>query len=161
MAVKGSIKKSREQLKQGSKKNISFSSTFINFPSNMSYTPTLGSKGVHTIFSPWGPKMSNNNNYQTRPARLVNPELGWLGGQTESVSFKIWSYNWPKINRLTQLGTRVTRQNSFFFPNVFFLLPRDLFFFFILFSWLLTLLTIHYINTRRMFYFFNVRFETF
>jgi hypothetical protein len=105
--------------------------------------------------------MSNNNNYQTRPARLVNPELGWLGGQTESVSFKIWSYNWPKINRLTQLGTRVTRQNSFFFPNVFFLLPRDLFFFFILFSWLLTLLKIHYINTRRMFYFFNVRFETF
>jgi len=26
----------------------------------MSYTPALGSKGVHTIFSTWGPKMSNN-----------------------------------------------------------------------------------------------------
>jgi len=26
----------------------------------MSYTPALGSKGVHTIFSMWGPKMSNN-----------------------------------------------------------------------------------------------------
>ena len=27
----------------------------------MSYTPALGSKGVHTFFNKWGPKMSNNN----------------------------------------------------------------------------------------------------
>jgi len=42
------------------RKNISFSSAFVNFPSNMSYTPALGSKGVNTIFSTWGQKMSNN-----------------------------------------------------------------------------------------------------
>jgi len=26
----------------------------------MSYTPALGSKGVHAIFSTWGLKMNNN-----------------------------------------------------------------------------------------------------
>jgi hypothetical protein len=58
---KGEGKKSRKQLKQGSKKNISFSPAFVNFPLNMSYTPALGSKKVHTIFTMWGPKMSNNS----------------------------------------------------------------------------------------------------
>jgi len=43
------------------RKNISFSSVFVNFSSNMSYTPALGSNGVHTIFSMWGQKMSNNS----------------------------------------------------------------------------------------------------
>jgi hypothetical protein len=33
------------------KKNISFFSAFVNFPANMSYTPTLGSKQVYTISS--------------------------------------------------------------------------------------------------------------
>jgi len=56
--AEGGDKKSRKQLKQGLK-NISFSPAFVNFPSNMSYTPALGSKGVYTIFSMWGPKMSN------------------------------------------------------------------------------------------------------
>jgi hypothetical protein len=28
------------------------------------------------------------------------------------------------------------------------------------FSWLLTLFKVHYINTRRMFYFFNIEIET-
>jgi hypothetical protein len=32
----------------------------------MSYTLALGSKGVHTIFSKWGPKMSNNNHKLTK-----------------------------------------------------------------------------------------------
>ena len=44
-------KESRKQLKQSSKKNIYFSSAFVNFPSNMSYIPVLGSKEIHTIFS--------------------------------------------------------------------------------------------------------------
>jgi hypothetical protein len=45
LAAKGKDKESRKQLKQGSKKKkyiyISFSSTFVNFLANMSYTPTL------------------------------------------------------------------------------------------------------------------------
>ena len=57
---RGKDKESRKQLKQGSKKNISFSSAFVNFLANMSYTPTLGSKRVYTISSTWGPKLSNN-----------------------------------------------------------------------------------------------------
>jgi hypothetical protein len=59
LAAKGEDKKGRKQLKQGSK-NISFFSTFVNLPANISKTPALGSKKVHTIFSTWGPKMSNN-----------------------------------------------------------------------------------------------------
>jgi hypothetical protein len=60
LAVKGKDKESRKQLKQGSKKNIYFSSAFVNFLANMRYTPTLGSKRVYTISSTWGPKLSNN-----------------------------------------------------------------------------------------------------
>jgi hypothetical protein len=57
---KGEDKKSRKQLKQGSKKYF-FLLRFCQFSiKHMSYTPALGSKGVHTIFSTWGPKMSNN-----------------------------------------------------------------------------------------------------
>jgi len=59
LAAKGGIKRV-ENNSNRVRKNISFSSAFVNFPSNMSYTPALGSKGVHTIFSTWGPKMSNN-----------------------------------------------------------------------------------------------------
>jgi hypothetical protein len=51
LAANGEDKNSRKQLKQGSKKNISFFSAFVNFPANMSYTPTLGSKQVYTISS--------------------------------------------------------------------------------------------------------------
>jgi hypothetical protein len=48
----------------------------------MSYTPALGSKGVHTIFSTWGPKKSNNNVYKEKyvqgyerhtPRNTMNP----------------------------------------------------------------------------------------
>jgi hypothetical protein len=61
LAAKGRIK-GVENSSNMVRKNISFSSAYVNFPSNMSYTPTLGSKGVHNIFSMWGPKMSNNTN---------------------------------------------------------------------------------------------------
>jgi hypothetical protein len=60
LAAKGEAKESRKQLKQGSK-NISFFSAFVNFPANMSCTPTLGLKEVYTISSTWPPKLSNNN----------------------------------------------------------------------------------------------------
>jgi hypothetical protein len=60
LATKGKDKESIKQLKQGSKKKISFSSAFVNFLANMNYTPTLGSKRVYTISSTWGPKLSNN-----------------------------------------------------------------------------------------------------
>jgi hypothetical protein len=40
---------------------------------------------------------------------------------------------------------------------MFFLLVRNLFFIYF-FSWLLIHFKVHYINTRRMFYFFNVKF---
>jgi hypothetical protein len=59
LAAKGGIKRV-ENNSNRVRKNISFSSVFVNFPSNMSYTLALGSKGVHTIFSTWGSKMSNN-----------------------------------------------------------------------------------------------------
>jgi len=42
----GEDKESRKQLKQCSK-NISFFSSFVNFPANMSYTSALGSKEVY------------------------------------------------------------------------------------------------------------------
>jgi hypothetical protein len=57
---KGGGSKEWKTTQTGFEKNISFSSAFVNFPSNMSYTPVFGSKRVHTIFNTWGPKMSNN-----------------------------------------------------------------------------------------------------
>jgi hypothetical protein len=60
LATKGGIKRV-ENNSNRVRKNISFSSVFVNFPANISYTPALGSTRVHTIFSTWGPKMSNNN----------------------------------------------------------------------------------------------------
>jgi len=65
LATKGGIKKV-ENNSNRVRKNISLSSAFVNFPSNMSYTLALGSKGAHTIFSMWGPKMSNNNHKLTK-----------------------------------------------------------------------------------------------
>jgi len=59
----GEDRESRKQLKQCSK-NISFFSSFVNFPANMSYTSALGSKEVYTVSSTWGPKMSNNKPYE-------------------------------------------------------------------------------------------------
>jgi len=50
LAAKGGIKRVENNSKRV-RKNISFSSAFVNFPLNMSYTPALGSKRVHTIFS--------------------------------------------------------------------------------------------------------------
>jgi hypothetical protein len=64
LAAKGKDKESRKQLKQGSKKNIYFSSSFVNFLANMRYTPTLGSEWVYTISNTWGPKLSNNRAYE-------------------------------------------------------------------------------------------------
>ena len=53
----------------------------------------------------------------------------------------------------------MTRQNlvETCFLNVFFFLARD--FFFIFFSWLLFYFKVHYINTKIIFYFFNMGFE--
>jgi hypothetical protein len=45
----------------------------------------------------------------------------------------------------------------FFFSNVGFL---QYLFFLYFFSWLLALFKVHYINIRKLFYFFNVGFET-
>jgi len=86
LAAKGKDKKSRKQLKQGSKKNISFSSTFVNFPANMSYTPTLGSKQVYTVSSTWGPKLSNNNNYTTSPALPMDSSAATAAGINVSLT---------------------------------------------------------------------------
>jgi hypothetical protein len=52
------------------KNNISFSSAFVNFLANMSYTPTLGSKWVYTISSTWGPKLSTNKGYDHEKLKL-------------------------------------------------------------------------------------------
>jgi len=60
LAAKRGIKTVENSLNKV-RKNISFSSAFVKFSSNMSYTPALGSNGVHTIFSTWGQKISNNN----------------------------------------------------------------------------------------------------
>ena len=53
------------------------------------------------------------------------------------------------VDLLGQPETRVTQQKPGRDPS-----------FFIFFSWLLTHFKVYYINTRRMLYFFNVRFET-
>jgi hypothetical protein len=45
----------------------------------------------------------------------------------------------------------------YFFSNVGFL---QYLFFLYFFSWLLALFKVHYINIRKLFYFFNVGFET-
>jgi hypothetical protein len=47
-----------------------------------------------------------------------------------------------------------------YFSNVFFYRQR-LFFYIYIFSWLLIPFKIHYINTRKIFYFFKVEFEAF
>jgi len=57
---------------------------------------------------------------------------------------------------MTQAILQNLMRPCFFFSNVFFLLTRDPFLY-IFFSWLLT----HYLNTRRMLYFLNKRFEVF
>jgi len=54
------VKNSFSTCLKGSKKYF-FSFIFVNFPANMSYTPILGLKGIHTIFNMWGLKISNNN----------------------------------------------------------------------------------------------------
>jgi hypothetical protein len=56
------VKNSFSTCLKGSKKYF-FSFIFVNFPANMSYTPILGLKGIHTIFNMWGLKISNNNFY--------------------------------------------------------------------------------------------------
>jgi hypothetical protein len=65
------------------KKNISFSSAFVNFLANMSYTPTLGSKRAYTISSTWDPKLSNN--------KVNHIFHGWIIGtlSKETLSFYI------------------------------------------------------------------------
>jgi hypothetical protein len=84
----------------------------------------------------------------------------WLGALAGSVSFKIQACNWPRVNQPTlrvnpKLGWPDKNPiEIFFFSNVFFLLPRDPYFF-IFFSWLPTHFKVHYINTIRKFYFCN------
>jgi hypothetical protein len=46
---------------------------------------------------------------------------------------------------------------DFFKKNIWFFFSQRTFF--ILFSWLLTLLKVNYINIRKIFYFFNEKFE--
>ena len=74
LAAKGEDKKSRKQLKQGSKKKLFFLLCFVNFPANMSYTSTLGSKRVYPISSTWGPKLSINRDH-----------LMWLNNKVNKV----------------------------------------------------------------------------
>jgi hypothetical protein len=83
---------------------------------------------------------------------------GWIG----SGKAKDRDEQKPSKTCLTRdLGDPANPDETLFFSfsNVFFLLARDLLFYF--FNWLLILFKVHYINSRRMFYFFNVRSETF
>ena len=99
------------------------------------------------------------------PVQQVNPDPGDSGSR----SGLFHSKTRPTIgSEKTVLLAGSTRNSNdlakpdrdlvFFFKCVFFLVRDPSFF--ILFNWLLTHIKVHYINTRRMFYFFNMRFET-
>jgi len=95
--------------------------------------------------------------------RLSKP--GWFKILIEFFSFKTQVCNWLEKNQLTcrvnwnpDDSAKPDRDLFFFFKCVFSHSQRPLFFIF--FIWLLTHFKVHYINTRRMFYFFIVKFET-
>jgi len=63
------------------------------------------------------------------------------------------------VDPWTRRPGKIRKRLVFFFKCDF--SPSQRAFFYIFFSWLLTLLKVYYINNRRMFYFFNMRFEAF
>jgi len=91
---------------------------------------------------------------------VIKPGLAWL--------VNLGPGDWigpdlPKDRPVQRLGrpmTRATRKDLvvFFFSNVIFLLHPSFLYFF---SWLLILFKAHCINITKVFYFFNVGFETF
>jgi hypothetical protein len=83
-----------------------------------------------------------------RPAGAITRSTHQIGRCNNSVD--------PTGRPMTRANLDETR--CFFFKCGFSLIPI---FFLYFFSWLLTVFKVHYINIRKIFYFFNVRFETF